>query len=163
LKRETEIKLRRWLYHIGTSYFLCHAYLFVGGFIFGILDWGIGEIVITAPVLEELMRALSIFIGGYTTYLYTAFFGFGEFVDYLIGYNKDIGPVPIDFFIYRLVCVGAHFCLLFIQLFGYKMSRKYNSKYYFYLTFGLAVIYHYGYNLSWGRHIHNAIRFLLGL
>jgi len=158
LKRETEIKLRKWLYHIAVSYFLIKVYLFIFGFMFGMLDWGIEEISKTAPISEELMRTLSIFIGGYTTYLYTLFFSIGEFFDYLFSYSEEIGPVTGDFLLLRLICIFAHFFLLWVQLFGYKLSKKYNNRLYFWLAIIAAILWHYSFNMGGiGSFIHNAI------
>ena len=162
MKREREIKLRRWLYHIAVSYFLIKVYMFLFGFLYGMLDWGLEEVIYTAPITEELSRTLSILIGGYTTYLYTLFFSVGEFVDYLIDFSENVGPVTLDFLILRFVCILAHFFLLWIQVFGYKMSKKYNERRWFWLAILVAILWHYAFNTGIGEFIHKVILFFVG-
>ncbi len=156
--------LFKWFVNISVSYFMCIAYLFVAGIVFSMLGMKMLEISVWSPFLEESMRFLSILIGSYVTYLFTLFFSVGEFIQHIDVYSTQHGGrIPFEFIIFRFICVIAHFLLLAIQLFGFKLSKKYNSKLYAYVGLLVAMLWHYAFNTGLGRIIYNYVHSWFGL
>ena len=156
--------LFKWFVNISVSYFMCIAYLFVAGTVFTMLEMKMEEISLWSPFLEESMRYLSILIGSYVTYLFTLFFAVGEFKDHIILYSsKNGGYVPFEFIAFRIICIFAHFFLLAIQLFGYKLSKKYDSKLYAYAGLLAAMLWHYVFNTGLGHLLYGYVHSWFGL
>ena len=153
--------LLKCLVNISIPFFMCYAYLFIVGTVFSVFGIKMKEIALWSPFLEEGARFLSLFIGGYVKYLFTLFFAIGEFADHIVYYNNKFGFVPTSFVVFRLVCIIAHFFLLAIQLFGYYVSKKYNSKLYLYMGLLVAISWHYAYNTGVGHIVNNFVTYTL--
>lgn len=153
--------LLKWLINISVPFFMCYAYLFIAGTIFSAFDLKMAEIALYSPFLEEGVRFISLFIGGYVKYLFTLFFAIGEFIDHINYYNREVGFVPVSFVAFRIVCIIAHFFLLAIQLFGYYYSKKYNSKLYLYMGLTAAISWHYAFNTGVGHIVNNFVTYAL--
>lgn len=157
-------ELFKWFVNISVSYFMCIAYLFLAGTIFTMLKMEMGEISMWSPFSEELMRYSSILIGSYVTYIFTLFFAVGEFIDHIILYaDQNGGYIPFYFIVFRFLCIIAHFLLLAIQLFGFALSKKYNSKLYAYAGLLAAIFFHSIFNRGLGHLLHGYIQNEFGL
>ena len=112
------------LVNISIVYFLCKMYHFTGVFLIALFSLNRLDYNYVAPFLEELFRFISIWIGGFITYLYTLYFAIGEYIHYINYYKSVEGSVPASFYVFRGICVLVHVGLLMIQLAGWHLYRK---------------------------------------
>jgi hypothetical protein len=71
--------------------------------------------------------------------------------------------VPFQYIVFRFACIIAHFLLLAVQLYGFKLSRKYKSKIYAYVGLLMAISLHYTFNTGGGHLLYGFIDYVFGL
>lgn len=97
---------------------------------------------ILIPINEEGFRFISVAIGSPLSWLFTTIFSIQEYFLYIEKINITYGYVPYSLMMVRVICVCVHFILLFIQFYGWKVSKKLKKKRYFYLSYLIAVLFH---------------------
>jgi len=106
--------------------------------------------IFTVPIIEELLRLISIMFGGIVQYAYTLAFAVQEYIHFIEGVTMRTGGVPDGFYLYRLICVFVHLGLLFIQIKFYRKYQQTGRYYYIVVGFLIAVTAHELYNYEIG-------------
>ncbi len=75
---------------------------------------------------EELMKALSVYGGGFITLFYTPIFTIVEFVIYIANYGKIIAAQGLlwNYIFYRIFCMLTHILWLMLHIIGYRYAKK---------------------------------------
>ena len=75
---------------------------------------------------EELMKALSVYGGGFITLLYTPIFAIVEFGAYILKYGESAAAQGLlwNYIFFRIFCMLFHILWLMLHIIGYRYAKK---------------------------------------
>jgi len=106
-----------------------------------------------AAFVEETVRCLAILIGSTFAIAFTIVFASLEMISYVNGAINAKGSLPIDYMVFRMLCINVHLLCLLAQLYGFQLYRKYNNGTYWAIGYLSAVFFHLIWNQGLGYYV----------
>ena len=113
-----------------------------------------------AAFVEEIMRCLALIISSTFAIVFTIIFASVEMISYVNGAYRAHGSLPMDYLIFRMLCINVHLLCLLAQLYGFKLYRKYNNGTYWAIGFLSAVFIHLIWNQGVGLLVLQLVKVL---
>lgn len=102
--------------------------------------------LLVAPIIEESMRFVSIKKGKPTFWLFTTILVIYEFITYIYRVRTAPYDLLVTIIYFRILCSLLHFIFLGVQLYGFRIGKKYKSKIYPLLAVIIAIALHFTWN-----------------
>ena len=109
---------------------------------------GKGNVV--AAFVEETFKTLAlIWSAGFAT-AFTVIFASLEMINYCIVVVRKANELPIDYMIFRMICISVHLITLLVQVYFFQLYQKKKDGTYWLIGYLLAIFIHLLWNQGLG-------------